>query len=437
MATLLIFIAVLAILVLSHEVGHFIAAKKSGMKVYEFGFGFAPRLFGIQRLEGKKLETLSEEEIIDVNIKDYQVSENTEVIKETVTDKIVEITKEVPIKKWRWVWGNKPIVPENGNEQLREGTVYSINLIPLGGFVQIKGEDNNDIGPDSFSGKPAWKKAIVMVAGVAMNVLLAAILFSVGYSVGLPMLTDKIEDTSAVQNRTLEIVQVLPDKPAALVDIQSGDVVAQVGDIVNPRLFEMQNYVDAHQTDEVSFVIKRGDELLNKKIKPMIYQDSGRGGIGVGIAEYGTVKYPWYKAIYHACIDTGVYLKDIVIAFGSLIKGLFIGKEDIGDSVSGPIGIAVMTGEVAKMGFLYLLQFVAVLSLNLAVVNILPIPALDGGRLLFLLLSKINRRWTFLKYEQVAHTVGFVLLLALIALVTIKDIGTFRGLFIGLWNKFF
>ena len=437
MLTLLIFIAVLAVLVLSHEVGHFIAAKKSGMKVYEFGFGFAPRLFGIQRLTGTKLEKVSEQETVDVEIKDYQVSENAEVIEETVTDKIVEIDKEVPVKKWRWVWGNKPILPENGNEQLYEGTVYSVNLIPLGGFVQIKGEDNNDTGPDSFAGKPAWQKAIVMVAGVTMNIILAVVLFSVGYSVGLPMLTDKIADTSVIQDRTLQIAQVLPEKPAALADIKSGDLVMQVGDIVNPRLAEMQNYVDAHQTEEVSFVIKRGDELLNKKIKPMIYQDSGRGGIGVGIAEFGTVKYPWYKAIYHGVIDSGVYLKDIVVAFGSLIKGLFIGKEHIGDSVSGPIGIAVMTGDVAKMGFLYLLQFVAVLSLNLAVVNILPIPALDGGRLMFLLLNKINRRWTFLKYEQTAHTVGFMLLLALVALVTIKDIGTFKGLFIGLWNKFF
>ena len=388
-------------------------------------------------MTGTKLEKVSEQETVGVEIKDYQVSENAEVIEETVTDKIVEIDKEMPVKKWRWVWGNKPIVPENDNEQLYEGTVYSINLIPLGGFVQIKGEDNNNADLDSFVVKPAWQKAIVMVAGVAMNIILAAILFSVGYTIGLPMLTDKISDISVVQNRSLEIIQVLPDKPAALAGIKAGDVVVRVGEIDNPRLAEMQNYVDAHQTEEVLFVIRRGNELLDKKIMPMIYQDSGRGGIGVGIAEYGTVKYPWHKAIYHACIDTGVYLKDIVVAFGSLIKGLFIGKGDVSDSVSGPIGIAVMTGEVAKMGFLYLLQFVAVLSLNLAVVNILPIPALDGGRLLFLLLNKINRRWTFLKYEQTAHAVGFMLLLALVALVTIKDIGTFKGLFIGLWNKMF
>lgn len=437
MMTLIIFIAVLAVLVLSHEAGHFIAARKSGMKVYEFGFGFAPRLFGIQRVIGKKLEKVSEKETIDLQIKDYQVSENTEVIEEIVTDKIVEINKEVPVKKWRWVWGNKPIIPLAEDKDFEHSTIYSLNLIPLGGFVQIKGEDNRETGPDSFSSKPIWQKAIVLAAGVTMNIILAAILFSVGYTVGLPMLTDKIADSTIVQNRSLQIVQVLPDKPAALADIKANDLVLRVGNINNARLTEMQDYVNEHQTEEISFVIKRGDEILNKKIKPIIYQESGRGGIGVGIAEFGTVKYVWYKAIYHGCADTGVYLKDIFVAFGSLIKGLFFGRESIGDSVSGPIGIAVMTGEVAKMGFLYLLQFVAVLSLNLAVINILPIPALDGGRLLFLLLSKINRRWTFLKYEQTAHTVGFMFLLALVAVVTINDLGNFRGLFVGLWNRMF
>lgn len=437
MLTLLIFIAVLAVLVLSHEVGHFIAARKSGIKVYEFGFGFPPRLFGIQMLKGKKLEKVAEEETVDISISDYQSPDGSKVIEEKVVDRITEIDKEVPIKKWRWVWGNKPIIPEEGEGRLEQGTVYSINLIPLGGFVNIKGEDSSDTGPDSFSSKPAWKKAIVIVAGVAMNIVLAASLFSIGYMIGLPMLTDKIVDSSLVQNRSLEIIQVLPDKPAALADIKPSDLILRVGDIDNPRLTEMQDYVDAHRSEEISFTIQRGDELLNKKIKPMIYQESGRGGIGVGIAEFGTIKYVWYKAIYHGCKDTGVYLKEIFVAFGSLVKRLFVGREGLGDSVAGPIGIAVMTGEVAKMGILYLLQFVAVLSLNLAVVNILPIPALDGGRLLFLALSKINRRWSFLKYERTAHTVGFILLLALVAVITINDLGFFKDAFSNLWNRIF
>ena len=437
MLTLLIFIAVLAVLVLSHEVGHFIAARKSGMKVHEFGFGFPPRLFGIQMLKGKKLEKVAGKETVDVSIGDYQTSDGSEVIKEKVVDRIAEINKEVPVKKWRWVWGNKPIIPEEGESRLEHGTVYSINLIPLGGFVNIKGNDSSETGPDSFNSKPAWKKAIVIVAGVAMNIVLAASLFSIGYMIGLPMLTDKIVDSSIVQDRSVEIIQVLPDKPAALAGIKANDLILRFGNIDNQRLTEMQDYVDAHQSEEITFAIKRGDEILEKKIKPMVYEDSGRGGIGVGIAEFGTVKYVWYKAIYHGCKDTGVYLKEIFVAFGSLVKRLFVGREGLGDSVAGPIGIAVMTGEVAKMGFLYLIQFVAVLSLNLAVINILPIPALDGGRLLFLMLSKINSRWTFLKYERTAHTVGFMLLMVLVVVITINDLGSFKDVFFNLWNRIF
>lgn len=393
MITLLIFIAVLALLVLSHEVGHFVAARKSGMRVYEFGFGFPPRAFGVQRL-----------------------TKGTE-------------------KKWRWFFDNKENIEEITPDGWACGTIYSFNWIPIGGFVRVKGEEKDNRDPDSFIMAKTWKKALFIVAGVACNILLTIVLFSIGYIVGLPTLVDGYKDVSNVKDRQLKIMQVLSGKPAETAGIKAEDEVLKIGNIENPRLAEMQTYVDEHKNEDIALTLKRGEETVNLSVRPFIYEDSGKGGIGVGLAELGTVKYVWYKALYHGFIDTFVYLKEIFVAFGLLIGGLFVGK-GAGDAVSGPIGIAVMTGQVAKMGLIYLLQFTAILSLNLAVINILPIPALDGGRLLFLVLNKF-KKINFAKYEQMAHAVGFILLMLLVVVVTVRDIGNFRGVFVEFFKKVF
>jgi regulator of sigma E protease len=393
MTTFLIFIAVLAILVLSHEFGHFIAARKSGMRVYEFGFGFPPRAFGVQRL------TKGNE------------------------------------KKWRWIFGNKEIIEEVTPDGWDVGTLYSFNWIPIGGFVRVKGEEKENRDPDSFLADKTWKKAIFIVAGVACNIILAAVLFSIGYMVGLPTMVDNMSDVSQVKDRKLTIMQILPGKPAEIAGLKSDDIIVKIGDLENPRLTEMQKYVDEHKAEVLNITVLRGTELVTQKITPITYEDTGKGGIGVGIAELGTVKYPWYKAIWRGFADTFGYLKEIFVAFYLLIVGLFAGK-GAGEAVSGPIGIAVMTGQVAKMGMIYLLQFTAILSLNLAVLNILPIPALDGGRLLFLVLNKF-KKVNFAKYEQMAHAVGFILLMLLVVVVTVRDIGNFRGIFLDFFKKIF
>ncbi|MCX6781557.1 MAG: M50 family metallopeptidase [Candidatus Magasanikbacteria bacterium] len=431
MVTLLIFIAVLAVLVITHELGHFIAARKSGIAAPEFGFGFPPRIFGIQVKKNLKLEKISEQESISVQIDRGQNEFGEDVVQETIIDEKKEIDIIKSKRKWRFVWGNR----ELNEEDEKFGTVYSLNWLPLGGFVKIKGENGESVEADSFMVQKTWKKAIVIVAGVAMNVVLAAVLFSIGYMIGLPTLVDNMGDVSQVKDRKLTIMQVLPGKPAELAGLKSEDIIVKIGDLENPRLSEMQKYVDDHKSEEINISIKRGEEIIEQKIKPIIYEETGKGGIGVGIAELGTVKYPWYQAIWRGFIDTFVYIKEIFIAFYFLIVGLFAGR-GAGEAVSGPIGIAVMTGQVAKMGFIYLLQFTAILSLNLAVINILPIPALDGGRLLFLFLNKF-KKINFAKYEQTAHAVGFMLLMLLVLVVTVRDVGNFRDVFIGFFKRIF
>lgn len=381
MASILYFLAVLAILVVSHEFGHFIFAKKTGMGVHEFGFGFPPRFLGIQFKKNNKMH-------------------------------------------WRLVWGNRDL-----NETDKEyGTVYSLNWLPLGGFVKIKGENGEEANDsDSFAAKNFWQKSLVLCAGVFMNVVLAFILLTTGYLVGLPQNIDSMNDISRVSDRRIEILQTLPGKPAEAAGILAGDVVIQVGDLQNPRLKQLQEYVDVHKAEQLLVRVKRNDQIIEKKIQPAVYNDSGKGGLGIAIAEIGTVRYPFFVAIWEGVKTTFWYLKEIIVSFYLLLKGLFAGN-GVGEAVSGPVGVAVMTGRVAKLGWIYLIQFSAMLSLNLAVFNILPIPALDGGRQLFLIIAKLRGKAVSQKLEQIFHTAGFILLMILVLIVTIRDISNFKVL---------
>ena len=399
MITFLIFIAVLAVLVLSHEFGHFIVARKSGMKVYEFGFGFPPRILGIQ----------------------WQKSADGK-------------------KKLKLVWGKGKgniIEEESGlpSEAVAElGTVYSLNLIPLGGFVHIKGENGEDPGPDSFGAQKAWKKALTLFAGVGMNIILAFVLITAGLMLGMPQAVDNLPAGVNIKDTHLEIIEAMAGKPAAQAGLQSGDIIVGLDNLENPSISAMQDYVNSHKDQDILVTVKRGDEVISKQIHPFIYEDTGKGGLGVSLVEVGLVSYPWYKAIYYGFLTTGFYLKEIILAFYGLLARLFTGHQ-VGESLSGPVGIAVMTGQVARLGFSHLLNFMALLSLNLAVINILPIPALDGGRLLFLLISKIKGKPISQRFEQLAHGLGFALLMFLVVIITIKDLGHFKGFFIDIWNK--
>ncbi len=383
MITLLIFLAVLSILVLSHEYGHFITARKNGIKVEEFGFGFPPRLFGVRR-----------------------VSANGK-------------------KRWQIVWGKST----EADTAEYAGTLYSVNIIPLGGFVKIKGETagaQKAGDSDSFATKRAWQKMLVLSAGVIMNILVAIVLFSIGFMVGVPQTLDNWADVSAVPDHHVQILGVLPGSPAELARLQAGDQIIKIDALARPRLAELQSYVDSRREGEIQFTIQRGNEQVQSTIKPTVNPDSGKGVIGVAITEVGTVRYPWYRAIGEGVKLSFVSLGQIFSGFYELIHNLIVGK-GVGSAVSGPVGVAVMTGEVARMGFTYLIQFVAILSLNLAVLNILPIPALDGGRLLFVIIEAVLRRPVKAKIEETAHFVGFAALMLLVVVITVRDVGALSG----------
>ncbi len=368
--TILIFIIILGILVFVHEFGHFIVAKKSGMQVDEFGFGFPPRLGGVYKSQGK----------------------------------------------WKFVWGNKP--PEN----LDEGnTVYSINSIPLGGFVRIIGENNEDENnPKSFINKGFWPRFLTLVAGVCMNVLLAWVLLSAGFMAGLPAAIESASDIPAgasfSQPQTL-IMEVVKDLPADKAGLKPNDIILNIDGQKFEQIKDIQAYVKTHAGSQITFDVKRGGQELNIKVTPSLNPPEGQGPTGVALSLVGKLKYPWYTAIWQGGKATIGGLTGIV----SGLYQLFSGKLGV-SSLGGPVKIAKLTGEVAGMGFIYLLQFTAFLSLNLAVLNILPFPALDGGRVLFLFIEKIRGKRNNQKIEQYVNTAGFIFLILLMVAVTINDL---------------
>ena len=366
--TVAIFLIVLGILVFVHEFGHFISAKKMGMKVEEFGFGFPPR-----------------------------------------------------------IWGKKG----------KDGVIYSINSIPLGGFCKIKGEDGEERNaPDSFGSKKAWRRAIVLVAGVIMNFLLCAVLLSFGYMVGLPQAVDQQAMAQGlVKNYKIQVVAVLDDKPAKTADVQIGDVIKSVDNQPITSIQNLIDYTSGKIGQKIIYQFNRGSQVLTKEIE-IVDIGQGKGGIGMSLVETGTVSYGIPQAIWHGFKLTGILTKEFVLAFANIIKNLIIGKP-LGVQVSGPVGIAVLTGQVAKLGFIYLLQFTALLSLNLAIINILPFPALDGGRLLFLLIEKIRRKPMTQKIESLVNTIGFSLLMLLIIVITFQDLLRYSKVFSNFFSNLF
>jgi regulator of sigma E protease len=429
MLTAIVFIIVLGLLIFVHELGHFLVARKNGIRAYEFGFGFPPRIFGIQPLKGKKLIKVGQKEEITDEI--YEIStQDGAIIKETVTDKVTEIDILKKEKKWRFIWGKRDTDREwKLGKGENEGTIYSVNWIPLGGFVKIKGEDGSHANdPDSFSARSAWIRTKVLLAGVGMNFLLGWVLLALVLVIGAP---EAVDDANArIQNAKIQISQVVPASPAQLMGIQPGDEIIKCE---NPdevcqkdfqKIADVQNFIRAHKGEEITFKVQRGNEILDLRGVPRTDYPEGEGALGISLARTAIVQYPWYEAIIKGFTNTVNVIVFILSTLWDLIRNIFVG-EKVAIDISGPVGIAYLTKQVTELGIVYILQFAALLSINLGIINGFPFPALDGGRILFILIEKIKGSPVSQKVENIIHTTGFVLLIILMILVTWRDVVRF------------
>ena len=426
MTTIIVFIIILGFLIFVHELGHFLVARRNGIKADEFGFGFPPRVVGIQFLQGEEKKKVSQVQSIGIEKTDIKIGDE-EIISETVTKKIHEVERKVPVKKWRIIWGNKDGDNENEKRDLKEayekdfsgGTVYSLNWLPIGGFVKIKGEngDEKDEG-DSFASKSAWTRVKVLAAGVIMNFFFAWILFSIGFMLGTPqevtdpkapgayILIDKIEDNS----------------PASAMGIRVGDVIDKVqigrdGKKVQLNTTEdVQNFINSYAGTDLTVAVSRASEHLKLSGTPKISSEDGRGRLGIGLVQVAKISYNPFAALWKGLVELGAVLLMMLEVIKMLIAGNRSGME-----VTGVVGIAVYTGQIIPLGMAYLMRFAAILSVNLGVINALPIPALDGGRILFIAIEKIKGSPVSQKVEQVFHTVGFALLMLLMVFITYRD----------------
>lgn len=348
--TIVIFVAILIVIIMIHELGHLIVAKLNGVKVEEFAFGFPPRLFSFRS----------------------------------------------------------------------KGTRYSINLIPLGGYVALLGENEDIKKPGSYYSKKVWQKITIILTGVLMNFLLAIVVLAIGFSVGMTPLVSDPEALSGQKSSQVMVAQVVENSPAQAIGLEPGNILQGFS-----APTDLSEFTKAHAGEIVNLAVKKNSKTENFQVKLAI----GEAPLGVGVVSVTLVKQPFYQAIPTAVIEVG---KSIVVIFEVLwqiIKSLFTtGKAgEAGVGIVGPVGIFNFTASAIKVGWIYILQLLAILSINLGIINILPFPALDGGKIFFLGLEGIFRKKVVRQeIENLIHTIGFVILIVLILVITFRDIFRFR-----------
>ena len=365
LVTVLVFLVILSILILVHELGHFTAAKKLGIKVEEFGFGLPPKIFGIKKGE----------------------------------------------------------------------TLYSVNWLPLGGFVKLFGEEGEESGkrrkkpsPNlrkrAFYAKPAWQKVVVLLAGVGMNFLLAVVVISYLFTQGVMVPTNRVH-----------IEQVLPNSPAASVGLMDKDIIKKIiipekskaGEVTKLTTIDIKSgdqltkTTKAYLGEQLVLVIERGGQELSVNIVPRKEYPQNEGPMGIIISNFEEKRYPIWQAPV-------LGMKESVFLSYELGRGIattlwkLVSFQPVARDVAGPIGIAQMTGQAVKSGESAVLELLGLLSLNLAIVNVLPFPALDGGRLLFVVIEGVTGKKLHTNWERYIHQVGMIILLMLMLLVTINDL---------------
>ncbi len=355
--TIVSFLLVLTVLVIVHELGHFLTAKFFGVKVEEFGFGFPPR-----------------------------------------------------------AWGKK--IGE---------TLYSLNWLPIGGFVKLYGEDEAGGGSlvikdqkvsdkdqkRAFFTRPVWQRFLIIFAGVFMNFALATVILS--YLV--------IAEGVPVVGHDVMILGIAKNSPAAAAGLIVGERIVSVGSLIITSPDKLIVYVKSHLGKPLRLVVVNKQNVKQAfLITPRTHYQANEGAMGVAVGTNIIVqKYPWFQAPFIGLQEAFSQSWQIFGGLGQLVSQVFAHGQ-VPQDLAGPVGIAQITGQFVRMGFNATLSLLALLSLNLAILNVLPIPALDGGRLFFIVIEGITRKKVSPKIEGYIHAAGMALLLLLIVLITFHDI---------------
>ncbi len=365
-------------LVLIHEWGHFIMARKNGVEVEEFGLGFPPR---------------------------------AKVLKK------------------------------------KNGTIYSLNWLPLGGFVKLKGEHDNDTEKGTFGAADTWAKTKIMLAGVVMNLVTAIVLFTLVALMGMPKLIDDQStiwsDTKIIQRPenegVIKIGQVVENSPAQEAGLQEEDRLLSVAGNDIDSSPEISDITASNAGKEVEIVVQRGDEKI---IKQVTLNDTSPY---LGIASYSAqTGMEIRRSTWSAPVVAVLVTRDFTVAtmkglgnalsgLGSIVAGSLTGNQEArkagqteaSSQVAGPVGIFAVLYEISKQGIGLVMFIIAIISLTLAIMNALPIPALDGGRLFVMLVFRAIKKPLKPEIEDKIHGTGFAALMLLFLLITIVDVRRF------------
>lgn len=300
-------------------------------------------------------------------------------------------------------------------------TTYSLNLVPLGGFVRITGEDgaaHND--PRSFSRRPRAARMAILLAGVAMNLVLAVALFALLAGIGSPVPLHGAPDSLPLTDRRVELVEVSDNPVLQRAGLKAGDALNIVGGRKVQSAEDAAAAVRGFTGTALTLVLSREGREVQTTLQFPEPHVPGEP-VGLSLLDVGTYKVPWRRAPAEGIRSTARTIQITALGIAKLFRDAVV-EQVVPQDIAGPVGIASIVGAVSRQGLLPLMELTAVLSVNLALINVLPIPALDGGRVLFVLLEALGIRVFQGRPERLAHAIGFALLIGLIVLITISDI---------------
>lgn len=449
------FLIVLGPLIILHELGHFLAAKRAGIRALEFGAGYPPRARKLWRGKGyivvdgvrfetprnfempwdwliypNKSVTLTYDELNGkAVIRSIELAEAEErallqppappADQQALTVQSNQTAVAAPQLKKRSVTMRRGAHEIRGIvNDLDPGTEYTLNWLPIGGFVRMWGEEGA-VGTGSFNDAPKRWRAATLLAGPGMNLLIAFVIFTATYMMGYP------EAPAVIQ-------QVAPGSPAEAAGLQPQDAIVAIDDLRIRSISQVKPYIDEHAGQPVKVTVIRGGETVVLAVTPrtLAQTPEGQGKLGIAFdvaaaTSYKLVQHPLGESIQLAVSDIVDTVRQIVTLPTRLLAQQMTPSEA---QVVGPVGIsqfaAAAVEQTAKTGEpFWFLNLFAAISLALAITNLLPLPALDGGRLIFVILEAIRHKRISPEREAVVHFVGMMVLLALMVLITIQDIG--------------